>query len=450
MRTMTDTLNLLVYYWTRTPEMKPLTSVNSETIKVISTGKEYSLSDRSLFLNSKIIVNGVEKVGAVKIVESSIHWMLWDSDHKESVILVLVRDIQQPIVSVTSENINVVKITLPHSLIHSYNELIYMKEHLCGLRLKNYNSIYIENFLSRLMIERLETKCKYIDETYASCRNSWSDTAYYMLFDTISISNKRNREQFCQLLKNIDYGNIIRMLISYSNTEMLDIKENLMNIEALLFGTAGLLHKLKFDVTSIDSYTYTLREKFDIMKRRFNIQVMDSSLWNYGGVGSADMLSSQLSQLASIIAHNTTLHFSLINVDSLEKIKCIFNVPTGSYWNDHTSLSIPSVNKKTRVMSTTKIDIFIINFVIPYLLYYNTRVSDAYNDTLCDTLLTYLNKIDAENNSLVTKWKPYIKIDSAFASQAMIQLIKIYCTPGRCTECQLGKEKLREASLETV
>ena len=51
-----------------------------------------------------------------------------------------------------------------------------------------------------------------------------------------------------------------------------------------------------------------------------------------------------------------------------------------------------------------------------------------------------LEQLAPEKNRIIRKWdEAGIKADSAFYSQALVQLKNEYCNPGRCLECGIGK-----------
>jgi transposase len=81
-------------------------------------------------------------------------------------------------------------------------------------------------------------------------------------------------------------------------------------------------------------------------------------------------------------------------------------------------------------------DIFLINAVIPLIFIYG-RFHD--NNEVCEKALTFLEEIGPETNSVTRDWKSAgIDVESAFYTQALLQLTDEYCKKRRCLECRIG------------
>ena len=58
---------------------------------------------------------------------------------------------------------------------------------------------------------------------------------------------------------------------------------------------------------------------------------------------------------------------------------------------------------------------------------------------LCERALAFLEEIDPEKNSVISDWKSAgIEMESAFYTQALLQLTDEYCRKRRCLECRIG------------
>jgi len=78
----------------------------------------------------------------------------------------------------------------------------------------------------------------------------------------------------------------------------------------------------------------------------------------------------------------------------------------------------------------------LINAVIPVLFVYG-RSRDSLE--ICDRAVSFLEELDPEDNSIIDEWKTTgIEPDSAFITQALIQLRNCYCRKRRCLDCRLG------------
>ena len=119
----------------------------------------------------------------------------------------------------------------------------------------------------------------------------------------------------------------------------------------------------------------------------------------------------------------------------IRQLKSLFEVSASSYWDDHYVFGKKSrkILKNTGNQAT---DIFLINAVIPLIFIYG-RFHD--NTKVCEKALAFLENIHAETNSVTRDWKSAgIKVESAFYTQALLQLSDEYCRKRRCLECRIG------------
>ena len=67
------------------------------------------------------------------------------------------------------------------------------------------------------------------------------------------------------------------------------------------------------------------------------------------------------------------------------------------------------------------------------------------SERLRSRALSLLESIKAESNSIISQWNSYGKIaQTAFDSQALLQLSFEYCKSRRCEECPVGRRILSQ------
>ena len=60
---------------------------------------------------------------------------------------------------------------------------------------------------------------------------------------------------------------------------------------------------------------------------------------------------------------------------------------------------------------------------------------------ICERAFTLLENTNAEENIIITEWEAAgIKAESAFYSQALIQLRNEYCKKRKCLDCRIGSK----------
>ena len=95
------------------------------------------------------------------------------------------------------------------------------------------------------------------------------------------------------------------------------------------------------------------------------------------------------------------------------------------------------VSKK---LSKSSIDSLLINTVVPFLFHYG-KVNN--NEELVQRSFDLLSTIMPEKNHIVTGFENCgIKSQSAYDSQALIQLKRGYCDLHKCLQCHISKQVL--------
>ena len=130
----------------------------------------------------------------------------------------------------------------------------------------------------------------------------------------------------------------------------------------------------------------------------------------------------------------------VIEARDINELRKIFEVSASEYWDDHYVFG-----KKSRRISKntgdTATDILLINAVIPAIFVYG-RIRG--HDDICERAITFLEKTAPEENSITGEWRQAgIVAESAFYSQALIQLRNEYCKKRKCLSCRIGCRLIR-------
>ena len=116
---------------------------------------------------------------------------------------------------------------------------------------------------------------------------------------------------------------------------------------------------------------------------------------------------------------------------------------TSEYWITHYCFGEVSTPVKKR-LSTSTINLLIINTVIPFLYAYGKHRGI---NRLTARASEMLETLKPENNFITRMWKE-CGLEAAHAgdSQALIQLKKNYCDPKKCLYCRIGFEYLKKTT----
>lgn len=169
---------------------------------------------------------------------------------------------------------------------------------------------------------------------------------------------------------------------------------------------------------------------------------MKLALWKFLRMRPQNFPTVRLAQFAALVVKSGHLFSKVVNAPDLPDLFLLFNqLPVNQYWATHYHF-----NKKARNVVTqpgvVSIQGILINSVCLFLFCYGKYTNQP---ELIERALSFLEKIPAEKNGVVNQYRQAgVKITSAFASQAVLQLNKYYCNQKKCLNCAIGIKILRK------
>jgi hypothetical protein len=202
-----------------------------------------------------------------------------------------------------------------------------------------------------------------------------------------------------------------------------------------LFGTAGLLETGLFKEALSDDYYLDLIKEYTILSAKYSLQPLHGWMWKFSRLRPSNFPTVRLSQLASMLSVSGGIFSKVIEADDVEKIRKLFEVQASRYWEEHFVFGRKS-RKIIKNTGSQAADILLINAVIPVLFVYGQSRD---SQEIIDRALSFLEYISPEENIIISEWKEAgIKAESAFYSQALIQLRNEYCKRRKCLDCRIG------------
>lgn len=270
----------------------------------------------------------------------------------------------------------------------------------------------------RLLVERFERKAKEVAVLFKLFDKNWEKVCFGLL--ARSLGGTTNKEPF-QILSRLLPIEIVKKH-----------RDNLLSVEALLFGVAGMLSE-----DFKDLYPNKLKSEFQFLKNKYQLEVMDGAWWKWLRLRPTSFPTIQIALLASLLHHSKRLD----SIFDLEDFKLFSNFvfensQVSSYWENHYKFDQISKEKPKNWGKESVKKIFI-NCVVPYQIH---RFSE-------DDIMPYLERlsqIKPEGNRVVRAWEANgLKIKSAYESQAFIQLSNDYCSRKKCLNCNIGLKVLK-------
>jgi hypothetical protein len=393
-------------------------------IVVLNPG-EYNRDSGPDFFNARILISGTEWAGNVEIHSRSSHFNSHghNRDHAfDNVILHVVTENDKKVYNSQGEELLTVEIRYDPVLYETYSELINNSCVIaCQKEIQKLDNFYIRHWLNALLIERLQMKSDAIMEIFTATGNDWDETFYRII--TRYFGFRVNTEPFEMLASALPF----RIIRKHS--------DNRFQIEALLFGTSGMLEEGLFKEALSDQYYKDLIKEYRILSAKYRIHPVHGWLWKFSRLRPVNFPTIRISQLAAMLSVTGGLFSRILDAVDIKELKDLFESKASSYWDDHyvfgkKSTSIP---KRTGLQAA---DIFLINAAIPMIFNYG-RFHDR--NEVCERTLAFLEEIDPEKNSVISDWESAgIRMESAFYTQALLQLTDEYCRKRRCLECRIG------------
>ena len=393
-------------------------------IIVINPG-EYNHDSGPDFFNARILIAGTEWAGNVEIHNRSSQFNNHghNCDHAfDNVILHVVSENDKKVFNSRGDELLTVEIRYDHTYYDKYSDLINNPFVIaCQHEIRKIDSFYLRHWLHSLLVERLEVKSEAIMKIFAETGNDWDETFYRILSKYFGF--RVNTEPFEMLASALPF----RIIRKHS--------DNRFQIEALLFGCAGMLEEGLFREALSDKYYKDLTKEYRILSAKYSLKPIHGWLWKFSRLRPVNFPTVRISQLSEMLSVAGGLFSRVLNATDINQLKELLESSASAYWDDHYIFGKKSmrISKKTGSQAT---DIFLINAVIPIIFTYG-RFHDRHD--ICERALTFLEETDAETNTLISDWKTAgIEPESAFYSQALLQLTDGYCRKRKCLDCRIG------------
>jgi hypothetical protein len=211
--------------------------------------------------------------------------------------------------------------------------------------------------------------------------------------------------------------------------------DDLFRLEALLFGTAGMLDEGLFREALNDDYYIDLIREYKILSAKYSLHPIHGWIWKFARLRPANFPTIRISQLAAMLSATGGLFSRTLEARDLTSLRSLFEVVASKYWDDHFVFGRKS-RSYPKATGLQAADILLVNAVVPVLFVYG-RSRDT--QEICDRAISFLEEISPEENSIIEEWRTAgLEADSAFTSQALIQLRNCYCKKRRCLDCRIG------------
>ena len=416
------TERLLQYIWQfQYFNRSKLQTTDGEEVVVILPGS-LNKNQGPDFLNAKIKIGNTIFAGTIEIHCKASEWekhQHHNDNNYRNVILHVVNekdasfDNHIPVLELQSRISNI--------MLEQYEKL--MKETsfvACAGSIHTIKDITWFSWKERLLAERLTRKAEKIQVLLEENRAHWEETFWWLL--ARSFGTKVNGDAFEGLARSLP----VTILSKHKNS--------IHQLEALLLGQANLLNR-NFE----EEYPRLLQREYRFLKTKYELKPVDVPV-QFLRMRPGNFPTIRLAQLAMLISSSSHLFSKILETENVEEVKKWLTCTANDYWHYHYHFHLQS-NFKKKALGSSMIDSIIINTIVPslfaYGLYHKSEPHKAKG-------LRWLEQISTENNSILSGFALLsVRSNSAYDSQALIELRNEYCTKKRCLECSVGNAILK-------
>ncbi|MES2703054.1 MAG: DUF2851 family protein [Bacteroidota bacterium] len=404
-----------------------LTTVAGEPLTIIHPGR-INRNAGPDFLEAKIKVADTILVGNIELHIKSSDWLRHGHQHDAAYGNLILHVVYDNDVADAAANTPVLVLAghIPAHVIPTYSGLVHTASKLpCAAQLAGVRDITKEAWLSRLLAERWEHKLRDWNIMLENSAEDWRNLLYWRM--AANFGFKTNATPFLLLAQTLPLNIPTKH------------KENLTQVEALLFGQAGMLED-----DFKDDYPRELQREYDYLKKKYQLRPIPQHLWKFLRMRPANFPTIRIAQFAALIHRSIHLFSQLVETHSVKEIEPLLDVTASSYWDTHFQFDSAQEKAITKSLGKASIQNIIINTIAPIQFLYAARQD---TDKLREQALQLLEAVPAESNNITriweeNNWQPA----NAAQSQALIQLYNNYCTPKRCLDCTIGHSILKTAT----
>lgn len=373
-------------------------TTDGKKVEILSVG-EHNRDAGPDYSHARIRIDGHEWVGNIEIHVCSSDWTKHHhhlDKAYDNIILHVVRTADKPIYNSKGELVPQCELNYPSdkdylsALFESAQRMDSAIARIgCAEQLLHDPRLLTEGWRKTLLCKRLECKRASITRLLEITKGSWEHALYISLARNFGFHT--NSVPFEELAINTP----LSCLQKHRNS--------LFQLTALLLGQAGLVQEPE------------LQKEYDFLRIKFGLTPLEGSIWKHARLRPQNSPELRIRQFAQLMHQSENLLSKILDTDDLKELEVLFAVPQ---------------------MGKSSVDILLINTVIPYKYAYALHQN---NPVKAEQALRLMEKIPAENNTIVRQWRVLgQEVKNAADTQALLHLYQNYCQHHECINCEVG------------
>ena len=373
-------------------------TTDGKKVEILSVG-EHNRDAGPDYSHARVRIDGHEWVGNIEIHVCASDWTKHHhhlDKAYDNIILHVVRTADKPIYNSKGELVPQCELNYPSdkdylsALFESAQRMDSAIARIgCAEQLLHDPRLLTEGWRKTLLCKRLECKRASITRLLEITKGSWEHALYISLARNFGFHT--NSVPFEELAINTP----LSCLQKHRNS--------LFQLTALLLGQAGLVQEPE------------LQKEYDFLRVKFGLTPLEGSIWKHARLRPQNSPELRIRQFAQLMHQSENLLSKILDTDDLKELEVLFAVPQ---------------------MGKSSVDILLINTVIPYKYAYALHQN---NPVKAEQALRLMEKIPAENNTIVRQWRVLgQEVKNAADTQALLHLYQNYCQHHECINCEVG------------
>lgn len=399
-----------------------LTTVDGQSVLIIDKGN-YNHHSGPDFFNCQIKLDSILWAGNVEIHLRSSDWYRHQHQHDFAYENVILHVVLEHDMEVTRKDGSYIPTLILNNRF--YKEAYYRYQRFfksdsliypCLPHANKISQDIISSTLEKNLLDRIDDKSKIIFEQLERTKNNWDESFYHLLAKSFGF--KVNAVPMQLLAESIPLTIIERESFE------------LLKIESLLFGMAGLL-----DTINESAYQKKLKAEYKNQQNKYDLKSLHPSIWKFGKLRPSNFPTIRIAQFAMLLYKQKRIFKRCLNASATENLYKIFNVEASEYWTTHFHFE-NNAAPKMKLLGRESIDNIIINTIIPFCYAYGMHIG---NKALLEKSIGWMNEMPAENNKFTRSWsKSNYKFRNAGDTQGLLQLNQKFCSMNKCVYCKIG------------
>jgi hypothetical protein len=407
-----------------------LQTTEGEELEVYSAGLHNTHAGPD-FQNARIRIGQTTWAGNAELHISSSDWQrhghTTDNAYDNVILHVVYRD-DEPLIRTDGKRVPTLELKdrINPDLYNRYHKLVFGNQTIipCEGTIATVDGLTMQNWLTRILVERLEKRSEAVIAALNHNRGDWEETFYQFL--AANFGFKTNALPFELLAKSLPQNILAKH------------KNNPMQVEALIFGQAGFLTD---DLA--DAYPRSLKKEYDFLRQKYSLVPVENHLWKFLRMRPQNFPTVRLAQFSAMVVRSNHLFSKVMEIEEVKNLRDLFcDIKVNEYWDTHYRFDKESA-PAGKSLGEASINTLLLNTVALFLFSYGRHLQLQH---FVSRSLKLLENIPGEQNNITADFANLgVKIKTALESQALLELKNNYCDQKKCLQCGVGIKILKPA-----